>query len=88
MNGFGAFVENVGVDHGGFDILVAKQFLYGANVVAGFKQMGSERVAKRMGREPFFETRCSSGLPYCSLQCGFMDVMSYCLSCFRVSIAI
>ena len=33
-DGQAAALEDVGVDHGGFDILVAEQFLDGADVVA------------------------------------------------------
>ena len=34
FDGEAAALENVGVDHGGFDIFVSEEFLYGANVVA------------------------------------------------------
>jgi hypothetical protein len=37
-------MQDVGVDHGGGDIEVAEQLLRGADVVAGFEQMGSEGV--------------------------------------------
>lgn len=36
----------MGVDHGGFDIFVAEEFLDGANVVARFKEVGGETVAE------------------------------------------
>ena len=34
----------MGVDHGGFDILVPQQFLDGADVIAVFQQVGGETV--------------------------------------------
>ncbi len=40
---------NVGVDHGSRDILVAKDFLDGTEVVAVLKQRVAEAVAKRVG---------------------------------------
>jgi hypothetical protein len=38
-------IENVGVNHGGGDVGMAQQFLYGANVMAGFEQVGGETVS-------------------------------------------
>ena len=48
-DGFGAFVENVGVDHSGFDIFVSEEFLHGADVVPCFEKMGCEGVAEGVG---------------------------------------
>ena len=39
-----AYLEDVGVGHGGFDVLVAGEFLHGADVVASFEQVGGEGV--------------------------------------------
>ena len=36
------------VDHGGFDILVTKKFLNGADIIARFKQVGSKAVTEGM----------------------------------------
>ena len=44
-HGAWAAVEDVGVDLQGLDVLVAEQFLDGADVVAGFKEMGGEAAA-------------------------------------------
>jgi len=41
-----ALVEDVGVDHRGREFPVAEQFLDGADVVAGFEQVGGEAVAQ------------------------------------------
>ena len=40
------FVEDVGVDHRGRDVLVPEQFLDGANIVAGLEQVRREAVAE------------------------------------------
>jgi hypothetical protein len=40
-----SFVKNVGIDHGCTDVLVAKQFLDGPDVITVLKQMRSERMA-------------------------------------------
>lgn len=42
----GRIAENMGVDHGGLHILVAEEFLDGADVVAGHEEMGRETVAE------------------------------------------
>ncbi len=49
MDGKGASAHEVGVDHGGFDILVAQEFLDGADIVAGLQKVGSEGVAENVG---------------------------------------
>jgi hypothetical protein len=40
----------MGVDHGGADIGVAKQFLHRTDVGAGLQKMGGERVTQGMNR--------------------------------------
>jgi hypothetical protein len=39
-------MENVGVDHGGGDVLVSEEFLDGADVVATAQKVGSKGVAQ------------------------------------------
>jgi len=39
----------VGVDHGGFDVFVAEEFLNGADVVAGFEKVGGEGMTEGVG---------------------------------------
>jgi hypothetical protein len=46
-------LEDVGVDPGGFDILVPEVFLNGADVAAFFQQMGGKTRAKCMRRYGF-----------------------------------
>ena len=41
-----ASVEDVGVDHGGFEAFVAEEFLDGADVLAGLQEVGGEGVAE------------------------------------------
>lgn len=36
----------MGVDHGGFDVAVAEEFLDGADVVAVFDEVGGEGMAE------------------------------------------
>ncbi len=46
-------LKDVGVNHGGFDIFIAEEFLDGANVVAILKQVGGEAVTKCMATDCF-----------------------------------
>ncbi len=46
----GFILYGVGIYHGCPDIAVAKQFLNSAYIVIGLQEMGSEAVAKGMGR--------------------------------------
>ena len=39
-------LENVGIDHGGFDVFVSEEFLNGTNVIAILEKMGREGVAE------------------------------------------
>ena len=39
-------VEDVGVDHGGFHVLVAEKFLHRPDVVSTFQELRGERMSK------------------------------------------
>ncbi len=41
---FLTILEHMPIDHGGADIFVAEQFLYGTNVIATFQEMGRKAV--------------------------------------------
>jgi hypothetical protein len=43
-----ALLEDVGVDHRRLDVLVAQQFLHGADVVPGLEEMDGEAVTERV----------------------------------------
>lgn len=53
FNGHGTFLHDMGVDHGGADILVPEQLLNGADVVTVFKQVGGKAVAKGVAGDRF-----------------------------------
>ena len=38
-------LKDMGIDHGGTNILVSQEFLNGANVIAIFQQVGGKRMA-------------------------------------------
>ena len=52
-NGFWTLVQHMGVDHDCFYIFVPKQLLHGADVIAGFQQVGGKRVAEGMRGNAF-----------------------------------
>jgi hypothetical protein len=45
-SGEAAFVWNVCIDHGGFDVLMTERFLYGADIAAVLQQVGGEGMAE------------------------------------------
>ncbi len=75
-HGVCAAVKHVCVDHGGFDILVPEQFLYGADIVAGLKQVCGEGVAEGV----WTDASCDLCLVICffnrALQYTFIQVMA------------
>jgi len=66
----------VGVDHGGFDVFVAEQFLHGANVVAILEQVGGETVAEGVRGDAFVDF-CGLGGGFDGfLESSFVDVVA------------
>lgn len=63
-----AALEDMGIDHGGFDILVTQQFLDGANVVSTLQQVCRKRVTECM-RGHMFVNLCMM----CGGADGFLD---------------
>jgi len=59
-DGGGSSVEDVGVDRRGADVVVTQEFLYGADVVAVFKEMRCERMPQRVAGGPPVFTSCSN----------------------------
>lgn len=56
------FVEDVGVDHGGADVLMAQEFLDGSNVVPLLQKMRGKAVAKGMAGDRLDDTDYLSGI--------------------------
>ena len=46
-------IENMGIDHGGFDVLVAEQLLNGADIVAVLEQVGCKGVPEGVACSSF-----------------------------------
>lgn len=44
-----AFVDHVGVDHGGGKIVMSQKFLNGPDITSCFQKLGGETVAEGMG---------------------------------------
>src|SRR6267142_749469 len=76
-HGRGPAVEDVRIDHRGTDVVVAQQFLDGANVASVFEQVSGEGVPQRMRRGAFAEPRPPDGVEHGALQDGFAQMMSF-----------
>jgi hypothetical protein len=66
----------VRVDHGRAHVLVAQQLLDGADVVAGFEQMGGERVPQRVTPCVLRDTRATDRLLHGALNDRGVHVMA------------
>jgi hypothetical protein len=51
-----AFVEDMGVDHGGFHILMPQQFLHSADVVAILEQVRGKAMPKGVAAYSLLDT--------------------------------
>jgi len=71
-----ASLQDMGVDHGGANVFVAKQFLDGADVVAILKQVGGKGVAKGVTGDAFAYASVSSGIFYGTLQTRRVEVVT------------
>src|SRR3972149_139676 len=49
-HGHSVAVKDVGIDHGGLDMLVTQEVLYRSDVIPGFEQMCGEAMAERVRR--------------------------------------
>ena len=79
-----AALEYVGIDHGGANVLVAEQFLNGADVVAGFEQMSGKTVPKSMGTDRLIYARPTCSLAYRPLYVAGVHMMAKLLTGLRV----
>ena len=72
----GTGLEDVGIDHGGADVLVAEEGLDGADVVTGFEEMGGEAMAEGVATGVLEDAGGMDGPLDGLLEGGFGDVMS------------
>ena len=70
-----ASLQDVCVDHRRFQVLVSEEILDGADVVAGFEQVGGERMAQRVAGGAFGQAGGSGGAGHGALQAGGAEVM-------------
>jgi hypothetical protein len=76
FDGKSAALEDVGVDHGGFDVFVSEEFLNRSDVVTVLKEMSGETVAKGVRGNPFLNSGESGGFFDGFLKGGFVDVVT------------
>jgi len=59
---FSPAIQHVGINHGSPDIFVAKEFLYGSDVIAVLEKMRCKRMSQCVACGPFVYS-CSSNSP-------------------------
>ena len=70
------FFHDVGVELGGGDVFMAEKFLDGADIGAGFEEVGGEGVAEGVGAGAFLEFGGANGGGEGALDCRLVDVMA------------
>jgi len=73
---FWAFVKDVGIDHRRLHVFVAQEFLDGADVIAPFRQMRSETMAKGVGADRLDDARQAGRLLDRFLQAALVQVVA------------
>ena len=76
FDGESAALEDMGVDHGGFDILVSEEFLNGADIVSVLEEVGGEGVAKGVGGDLLVDACDFCGFTNGFLGNGFVKMMA------------
>ena len=85
FDGQAAAVEDMGIDHGGFDVLVPEQLLDCSNIIAGLEEMCGEGVTQGMGCDMLVDLCPASGFTDGFLDHRFMNMMAACDACAFVS---
>jgi len=78
-------IKNMGVNHGGFDILVPEKLLYRSDIVAVFKEVGGEGMAKGVRADRLVDPGESGCLSDCLLQGRLVPMMALLESTDRVN---
>ncbi len=68
--------QNVGINHGGFDIGMAQKFLDGADVVAVLEAVGGEGVAEDVTTDALGDATGADGLFNRFLQTAFVAMVA------------
>ncbi len=86
MDGASELVEDVGVDHGGFEAFVAEEFLDDADVVALDEEVGGEGVAEGVAGDAGVEAGELGGDGDGFLEDGFVEMVAAELVGFEVQV--
>jgi len=81
-----ATLENVGVDHGGFDVFMPEEFLNGSYIVSALEEVGCEGVAEGVRCDAFGDACDLLGFANGALEVGFVNVVTGGLSGLGVGV--
>ena len=65
---FSSSVQHMGIDHGRADVLMAQEFLHGANIITAFQEVGRKAMTQGMATPWLVDTRSLDGHFYRFLQ--------------------
>jgi len=72
----GRLADEVRVDHGLRNILVAQQGLNGANIRVALQEVGGKTVAETVCRDPFIDPRLAHGHFNCLVDNAWIEVVA------------
>ncbi len=75
-NPLAALLQDVGVDHGRRNILVAQQGQNGANIRAALQEVGGKTVAETVGGDPFIDPGLAHGHFDCLVDNAWIEVVA------------
>jgi hypothetical protein len=73
---FAPLIEDMGIYHSGFDILVAQEFLYSSDIVSVLQQVRGEGMPKRVARCTLADSGPPDGGLHCLLDQRLVHMMS------------
>ena len=77
-------MEDVGIDHGGFDVFVSEQFLDGADIVSVLEEVSGKGVAEGVRGDGFIDLCFLGGFTYGTLENALIQMVAADIPCLGV----
>jgi len=84
LDGHSSALKDVGIDHGGAEVLVTEEFLDGANVIPILEEVGGEGVAEGVATDAFLNAGFAGSRFDSALQTGGIQVVTTLFSAARI----
>jgi hypothetical protein len=77
-------VEDMGIDHRRFDIIMAQEFLDRSDIVTAFEQVSGKGMPERMASSSLRQSRLRDRISHGFLNQGFVNVMATLFLCLGI----